>query len=444
MRKPAPTIIAFALAAIIVAAVFGAAIAQTTQEQVNTERTTLQQQLAQLEKDIANYQEQLKTLKGQKNTLQNKIAQLKKQQEVLTTQIKMTSLQLNDLDTQEIAVQKNTDMLETRSETLRQELGNTIRDLAFAEARPFIYSLILSDSLADAFAERNDGLRLAVDLGRLLDARQSALSELAKSLQKLADEREAKDQIMKIQALAQNQLTGSVNEQNTLLKQTKGKENAYQTQLSDTQKEVTAIRNRLYQLLEVSKQITFGQAVTISQWASSQTGVRAAFLLAILSQESSLGANVGTCNRAGDPPSKSWKTVMKPDRDQVPFRQIVNELGLNIDTTPVSCPMRDKSGNQIGWGGAMGPAQFIPSTWMGYRPKVTAITGKPANPWDIRDAFLAAALKLKADGGGSESGEWAAAMKYFSGTTNSAYRFYGDNVIKMTEEYASDIAKLNQ
>ena len=91
----------------------------------------------------------------------------------------------------------------------------------------------------------------------------------------------------------------------------------------------------------------------------------------------------------------------------------------------------------------MGPAQFIPSTWMGYRDKVTAITGKSANPWDIRDAFLAAALLLKASGAGSESGEWAAAMRYFSGSTNPRFRFYGDSVVSLAEKYQEDIDNLN-
>jgi hypothetical protein len=35
-------------------------------------------------------------------------------------------------------------------------------------------------------------------------------------------------------------------------------------------------------------------------------------------------------------------------------------------------------------------------------------------------------------------------MKYFSGGTNPAYRFYGDNVVATAAQYASDIAKLNQ
>jgi len=187
--------------------------------------------------------------------------------------------------------------------------------------------------------------------------------------------------------------------------------------------------------------------------------------LAVLTQESNLGKNVGTCNRLGDPANKSWREIMPGPihyanyvkngkscsgadtpcsyrDDQTAFQSITKEFGMNPDITPVSCPMTDSQGNRIGFGGAMGPAQFIPTTWLGYKSKVSAITGKTANPWDIRDAFLAAAIKLKGDGGGAISGEWTAAMKYFSGSTNKAYRFYGDNVVKMAKEYQQDIDDL--
>ncbi len=431
--------------------VFGLAVfsftpikAQTTQEQVTAERTRLQQELADLERQIAGYQSQLKTIKGQKNTLQNKIALLKKQQDLLNSQIRISALQLTDINAQEIEIQKTIDANGIRIKDLRTELGNLIDLINKEDDRSFLHILLLSDNLAQAFSSRAVYDRLVNDLGATLGEKTAARKRLEQDIATLEIKREDKNNLLAIKALQQKQLTGSVAEQNTLLKVTKGKESAYQAELSDTQKEAAAIKNRLYQLLEVSKQITFGQAVTIAQWASAQTGVRAAYLLAILSQESSLGQNVGTCNRAGDPPSKSWRVVMKPERDQEPFKQITTELGLPIDTTPVSCPMRDKNGDRIGWGGAMGPAQFIPSTWMGYRAKVTAITGKAANPWDIRDAFLAAAIKLKADGAGSQSGEWAAAMKYFSGGTDPAYRFYGDNVISLADGYANDIEKLKQ
>ena len=74
-----------------------------------------------------------------------------------------------------------------------------------------------------------------------------------------------------------------------------------------------------------------------------------------------------------------------------------------------------------------------------------AVTGQnSANPWDIRDAFVASALLLAANGATSqtEAGEWKAAMIYFSGSTNKKYKFYGDSVIKRADQYEEDIKSL--
>jgi peptidoglycan hydrolase CwlO-like protein len=432
--------------AILIAAVFSvpAGLAQSTAEQVSNERAALNRQLAELEKQIADFQSQLSKIKGQKNTLAGKIAQLKANQQILEAQIKASALRLGDLEIllRETAAKITAD--ETKIKTLRAEMEKIIFDLHREESRPFVYELILSDNLSQALFERTDVLRLTDELSDMATRSVITRQELEDSAKTIESRLAEQEKNLALQALQRGQLLNSVSEQKNLLSVTQGKESKYQSELADTKKEVAAIKNRLYQLLEVDKQISFGQAVSIAQWAGGQTGVRAAFLLAILTQESNLGKNVGTCNRKGDPASKSWKVVMKPERDHEPFKKITSELGLNIDTTPVSCPMRDKNGNQMGWGGAMGPAQFIPSTWMGYRAKVTAITGKAANPWDIRDAFLAAAIKLKADGAGSESGEWAAAMRYFSGGTNKAYSFYSDNVVAIAADYAEDIKKLSQ
>jgi len=70
----------------------------------------------------------------------------------------------------------------------------------------------------------------------------------------------------------------------------------------------------------------------------------------------------------------------------------------------------------------MGAAQFIPSTWMGYRETVTRLTGhNPANPWNIEDAFVAAATKLSKDGANSQTraGEIAASKRYYCGNAAS-------------------------
>ena len=75
----------------------------------------------------------------------------------------------------------------------------------------------------------------------------------------------------------------------------------------------------------------------------------------------------------------------------------------------------------FGFGGAMGPAQFIPSTWKLYENKVMAYTGKSyADPWNLTDSFAASAIYLKALGGGSTSGEYSAASRYYGRSSSYA------------------------
>ena len=413
--------------------------AATDVQAIEQEKSQLQQQLQQIEQQIAQYEKDLVGIKGQKSTLQNKIKQLQTQQATLSLKLKETALQVKDMDLQiadtKTVIEKN----EARTESLKKEIGETIRQMNTNDRRTLLFVFFSEHTLFDALSEVEQMTNVSSGLNVLIDQLKKTHEDLTAQKQRLDAEQDHIQNLLSLQMLQQQALTGSVSEHSTLLKQTKGKEKNYQTQLSDTKKLAAQIKTRLYQLLDVGKQITFGQAVEIATWVSAQTGVRASFLLAILTQESSLGRNVGTCNRPGDPPSKSWKVIMKPTRDQEPFKTITSELGMDPDTTAVSCPMHDKKGNQIGWGGAMGPAQFIPSTWMGYRTKVANITGKTANPWDIRDAFIASAVKLAADGAKTKSGEWAAAMKYFSGSTNVRFRFYGDQVVAQAEAYQDDI-----
>lgn len=411
-------------------------------QQAEEEKAQLQQQLQEIQNQITQLQQQLDAIKGQKNTLQNKIKQLQNQQAALTLQIKSTTLRIADLDSRLDATQAAINESVAKIQLFKQQMTQLIRTINEYDDYPLLFMIVAKNSLSDALDEMAKYSQIFIGLDGLLDQVLQIKNQLEQQAQILEQQQEEAENLLSIKNLQQQQLSGSVNSQTNLLKETKGRESNYQAVLSNTQKRAAEIRTRLYQLLGVSVQITFGEAVEIAQWASSQTGVRAAFLLAILTQESNLGKNVGTCNRPGDPPEKSWRVVMKPTRDQQPFLAITKELGMDPDITPVSCPMRDSKGNRIGWGGAMGPAQFIPSTWMGYKDRVSAITGATANPWDIRDAFIAAAIKLKADGAGTTSGEWAAAMRYFSGSTNLKYRFYGDSVVAIANQYQSDIESL--
>jgi len=48
---------------------------------------------------------------------------------------------------------------------------------------------------------------------------------------------------------------------------------------------------------------------------------------------------------------------------------------------------------------------------------------------------LAKLCQVKDCGAGTVAGEWAAAMRYFSGGTNVKYYFYGDNVVSVANKY---------
>lgn len=445
MTKYAKTFAVFLLVTVLMGSFLPAIAAESTQlQQAQDEKSQLQLQLQQIEKQIAEYEKQLSQVQGQKNTLQNKVKQLKSQQSALTLQIRATALRIDKIEKELVKTQQAIEQTIAKSNDLKEQIAQLLRLINARRDRSLYYSLVTKGNISEALAEIQSYSVVTTSLHNLVDEARQVKKQLDDQTISLNEQQDQAENLLSVKTLQQQQLLGTVAEQNSLLEQTKGKESAYQQFLNDTKKQAAEIKARLYQLLGVNQQINFGTAVSLAQFASQQTGVRASFLLAILTQESNLGKNVGTCNRAGDPPNKSWKVVMKPTRDQEPFLQITKELGRDPDVTPVSCPMKDSKGNQIGWGGAMGPAQFIPSTWMGYRDKVKAITGKPADPWDIRDAFLAAAIKLKAGGAGTVSGEWAAAMRYFSGGTNPAYRFYGDNVVKTANQYQKDIEALNQ
>jgi membrane-bound lytic murein transglycosylase B len=193
--------------------------------------------------------------------------------------------------------------------------------------------------------------------------------------------------------------------------------------------------------------------------ASKTTGVRPALILAILMQESSLGVNVGACYlrdydtgsgvsiKSGDVKPRT----MHPTRDVPVFKTVTSKLGRDPQKTQVSCWIPAYSGGQpSGWGGAMGPSQFIPSTWQLFESRITSSTGAAvADPWNPYHAITATALYLEDLGAvaGNETAERNAACKYYSGRSCSASNAgasYGNSVMKKLYAMQADIDKLQR
>ena len=401
----------------------------------------LEAELRSIEEQIKIFERELSQTRTEKSSLANKVKQLKAEQSQINLQIRSSDLLIDDLENQIEVTKTSIEEAEEKARKLQAEIANTILDIHEKDQASLVVAVAGDGGIAGFFAEVQQYEQLSEHLSKSLDEMKELKKEYEENVLTFDEKQEEAEKLIEVKLLQQQGVNERISEQNSLLAQTKGREDQYAEVLKISKQRASQIRSEIYETVGTNRQVTFGEAMDMAIFASNQTGVRAALLLAILTQESNLGKNVGTCNRAGDPPEKSWRVVMKPTRDQEPFLVITGELGLDPDTTPISCPMKDSRGRQVGWGGAMGPAQFIPSTWMGYRGKVAAITGKPANPWDIKDAFLASAIKLAAGGATKEgeTGEWKAAMRYFSGGTNTRYRFYGDNVLKLARKYQADV-----
>jgi len=114
--------------------------------------------------------------------------------------------------------------------------------------------------------------------------------------------------------------------------------------------------------------------------------------------------------------------------------------------TPVSCPLGKVFTSSRGYGGAMGPSQFIPSTWILYEKRLEERLDVPfANPWDAKHAIMATALYMQDLGaaGGTYTAERNAACRYYSGRACDNKKptnfTYGDSVIKKADGFQTNI-----
>jgi len=409
------------------------------------------QESAQITKDLSTTASQKKTLSSQVAALQDKIKNLKIQINQGNLMIKDLALQIND-------TASSIDKISLQIQQSKDQISSILQSISEEDNKSSI-EIMVEGNLSDFFSNIVYLEGLNSQLSDLLKNTQDLKSYLEDQKNQMDSQKTQTENIVKIQTLQKQESDYTKQQQQSLLTLT---ETQYQQQLAqqqDTQKKAAAIKARIFDLLGISNAPTFGQAYQIAKYASAATGVRPALILAILTQESNMGKNVGQCYLKNTSTGDGVKIkngafapkTMNPTRDVPDFLQIISDVnkdrGLARDpfATPVSCVMY-QNGVPYGWGGAMGPSQFIASTWLksGYGARVQQTTGKLGDPWDIRDAFLATAFYLEDAGGTTKSGEFNAVMRYFSGATWSKWEeFYGNSVLSIAAGYEDDIKAIS-
>lgn len=414
--------------------------------------------LAELEAQIDQDSAKLVEIGKQKTTYQSEVNSLNSKIAQLNLKIRAITVNLSQLDG-EITVNKGQiGEAENKLETNKGALAQLIRRLNQEEDSGLMEVVLKNPKLSDFFGNLNNILAvkdsLSITVGKVTKLREDLLDKK----ESLADKRSNAAALKAAQDAQKAAADKAKKEKNSLLAETKGQESKFQSILKEKKKTAAEIRNRIFRFLG-GGELPFGEAVKLAQVAENATGVRAAFILAILTQESSIkgviGANLGGCYY--DTPRKNVSgSVMKNDQKPA-FLALMAQLNMDPKTTPVSCPIASDGA----YGGAMGPAQFMPNTWELYKSRVSEITGgNPASPFNNLDAFTGTALYLR-DGLNAASCknyadqnqntlprqlliERCAAARYYAGGNWYAHRlYYGDEVATRANKFQQDIDILN-
>jgi len=442
--------------------------ADATSADVAARRAALEAELQQIEQEINAQQDLLQSKQRERVSLERDVAILSAQIDKAKLDIRARDLTIQklsgDISDKQSAIGGLNSKLDREKDSLAQLIRKTneIDDYSLAEM------LLGSDTVTSFFQDLDSfqSLKGALQDSFVYIADTKAVTEDAKTA--LEQKKSEQVSLRTLQVLQKQKIEDQEKEKQRIVTQTKGVEATYQKLISAKQLSAAQIRAELFTLRD-SAAIPFGQAVDLAVFAGKQTGVRPALILAVLKQETRLGEYIGT---------GTWTVDMHPTRDRPLFQVITATLGLDPNRMPVS------KQPSYGWGGAMGPAQFIPSTWACYGGYINTKTGdcsnasrslswdafwagpwiynadtdrlrklagksSPSSPWDNQDAFMASALLLKDNGAdrGTFDAERLAALRYFAGWGNAskpAYAFYGDSVMEFAGEFQQQMDILSR
>ena len=384
-------------------------------------RVLLEQQLKQLEEEATVLDKSLQSVQGNVRTLASETNRLNMEIKRKELEIRRINLILkktgNEIQNKSSSIAK----LAKKIDTSRNALASGILLLATYDRENLFTILLKHNRLSEFFVAMFHLNRVEKNVNVVLDNFKRTKKDLEQQKTELTEFQQEQKELKALQEVERKTITRKKLEKDELLRLTKGKEALFQQLLKSKKRDIATLKTQLFYLEKTG--ITAEEAIRLADLAAKRTGIRTAFLLALLEVETgkqfedgviSVGTNLGTGNWKRDL-YDCYVNLKRPgnaEAEKKAFFKITEKLGLDPDTMPVS---RKPS---YGCGGAMGPAQFLPTTWLLFENRVAVLTGHhPSSPWNTEDAFTAAAVFLADSGAATQTagGEIRAAKTYISG-----------------------------
>lgn len=402
------------------------------------EKIRLEAELEELKKQIAEQEKIISTTQEKSASLSRDITYLQSQINKKQLEIKQIDNNLTTLSNQ--ISDKNSELKELDNNLVKKKevLAKAMRDInSFDGINSLLAILLDNKTISEFFEEVDRVVFLQEAINKNLDEIRGISNKVLEVKNSLEEDKDTQLILKDQQKSEQRKIDAAKTETNSLLKKTENDEKEYKRQLAAYEARAAEIRAALFPFTAAAgaNPIPFGDALKFAERAEARTGTPAALVLAILKQESALGANVGKCYLSDTVSGKSYNVDSKKEydngikasRDIPGFLEITKRLGLDPLATVVSCPL------SIGYGGAMGPAQFIPSTWIDIEKGAGV-----SNPWNPEEAIMASSYYLSRLGADNTyAGQIRAACKYYGeGGTNCSY---GQSVMRYVDQMQSDI-----
>ena len=352
---------------------------------LDSQRNILEAALEECQEQIEKTEKVLQVHQKERTNTEYDILLIDQEVNKALLRIKSSDVIINKIGSEIATTAETINVLNDELGVHQKLLGSLLQRINEAEQRGF-FSFIFSDiSLSSFFARANEYESLRESMENSIRSINNLQERLEVNVDNLQEKKTEQGLVRQQQNAAANQVQAQKNKKERILKFQLAIEETTQEKINTYAGRASEIRNRLFDL-RGGGAIPFEQALQFAEDASRSTGIRPAFLLGLIKHESDLGGNVGT---------GSYLIDMHPTRDQPIFPYVAKLLSYNPDNLRVS------ANPGFGWGGAMGPAQFIPSTWVCYGGLVNIRTGK-CNRIQPSDNILKSDVALKVGSRGSD------------------------------------------
>lgn len=370
----------------------------------------IQDDIKDLEKKKEEELEKLQRYEGDVSRLQGAVYSTQK--DISATEEKIETVE-ETIERKEKDIENMNKNIEFKKVALRK----MIQEVYLSSEQPLLYLLLEENSLFESITNKDNLISLKREILSMLDEIEQSKKAIENEKQELEEKKNEHEELLWVKEAQKSNL---VNEK----KEFEVKVEKKKLTVAEIDAKISKLRSALSSFLGES--FDAKDIVEAIEFASNKTGVRKEFLMAMLDKESDLGRFTGGC---------TYKNTKVKDSDKEVFKDICEELDYDYKKQKISCAL------SYGYGGAMGVAQFMPTTWIGYKDAIAKYTGhNPPDPWNLTDGVTGMAEKLRRAGADKKSGEHYAAKVYYCGGPGSSYwnthcEAYADTVVSWSSGY---------